>query len=523
MKDKVYLFDSTLRDGSQAQGISFSVNDKLKIVKKLDEIKVDYIEAGNPASNPKDMEFFEKIKDLKLNHSKLCAFGSTRRPNTLVTEDSGLQDLLKADTEAVAIFGKSWDFHVTDIIKTSLEENLAMVEESIAYLKEHGKEVTFDAEHFFDGYKENKAYAIQVITRANEAGADWIALCDTNGGSLPLEVQEIVNYLTKECGFKNLGIHCHNDGGLAVANSIVAVECGVRQVQGTFNGIGERCGNANLSTIAANLQLKMGYEVLPREEVQKLMSTSRYLSEVSNLNPDDREPYVGAYAFAHKGGMHIDAIKKNTKSFEHISPESVGNERKILMSEVAGRSTIMAMVQKVNPNIQKNSKETKAIIEKLKTLEHEGYQFEGAESSFEILVRKELGMYTPSFKLLEYKVITDQPSVTENSALATIKLEVNGVEEVTAAAGNGPVNALDNALRKALSVFYEPIARMYLKDYKVRVISGDKATSAKVRVIIESTDGKSTWSTVGVSHDIIEASWEALVDSVDYLIVKEAN
>ncbi|MCT4663381.1 MAG: citramalate synthase [Tissierellales bacterium] len=523
MKEKVYLFDSTLRDGSQAQGISFSVNDKLKIVRKLDEIKVDYIEAGNPASNPKDMEFFEKIKDLKLNHSKLCAFGSTRRPNTLVTEDSGLQDLLKADTEAVAIFGKSWDFHVTDIIRTSLEENLAMVEESIAYLKKHGKEVTFDAEHFFDGYKENKAYAIQVITRANEAGADWIALCDTNGGTLPSEIQEIVNYLTKECGFKNLGIHCHNDGGLAVANSIVAVECGVRQVQGTFNGIGERCGNANLSTIAGNLQLKMGYEVLPREEVQNLMATSRYLSEVSNLNPDDREPYVGAYAFAHKGGMHIDAVKKNTKSFEHISPESVGNERKILMSEVAGRSTIMAMVQKVNPNIQKNSKETKSIIEKLKSLEHEGYQFEGAESSFEILVRKELGMYTPSFKLLEYKVITDQPSVTENSALATIKLEVNGVEEVTAAAGNGPVNALDNALRKALSVFYEPIARMYLKDYKVRVISGDKATSAKVRVIIESTDGKSTWNTVGVSHDIIEASWEALVDSVDYLIVKEAN
>lgn len=523
MKEKVYLFDSTLRDGSQAQGISFSVNDKLKIVRKLDEIKVDYIEAGNPASNPKDMEFFEKIKDLKLNHSKLCAFGSTRRPNTLVTEDSGLQDLLKADTEAVAIFGKSWDFHVTDIIRTSLEENLAMVEESIAYLRKHGKEVTFDAEHFFDGYKENKAYAIQVITRANEAGADWIALCDTNGGTLPSEIQEIVNYLTKECGFKNLGIHCHNDGGLAVANSIVAVECGVRQVQGTFNGIGERCGNANLSTIAGNLQLKMGYEVLPREEVQNLMATSRYLSEVSNLNPDDREPYVGAYAFAHKGGMHIDAVKKNTKSFEHISPESVGNERKILMSEVAGRSTIMAMVQKVNPNIQKNSKETKSIIEKLKSLEHEGYQFEGAESSFEILVRKELGMYTPSFKLLEYKVITDQPSVTENSALATIKLEVNGVEEVTAAAGNGPVNALDNALRKALSVFYEPISRMYLKDYKVRVISGDKATSAKVRVIIESTDGKSTWNTVGVSHDIIEASWEALVDSVDYLIVKEAN
>jgi 2-isopropylmalate synthase len=520
MKNKVFIFDSTLRDGSQAQGISFSVNDKMKIVKKLDEIGVDYIEAGNPASNPKDMEFFQKVKELKIENSKLCAFGSTRRPNVEAKDDSGLKSLLQAETDVVAMFGKSWDFHVTDIIRTTLEENLAMVADSIKYLKSLGKEVIFDAEHFFDGYKNNKEYAVQVITGARDAGADFIVLCDTNGGTITSEVQEIIRYLVDECGFTNLGIHCHNDGGLAVANSIMAVEAGVIHVQGTFNGIGERCGNANLSTIIANLRLKMNYEVLTEENLEYLMETSRYLSEVSNVIPDDREAYVGAYAFAHKGGMHVDAVKKDTKSFEHISPEVVGNERKILMSEVSGRSTIISMVNKVNPDIKKNSQETKNIIDKLKKLEHEGYQFEGAESSFEVLVRKELGLFKPSFELIEYKVIIDNPSTTENSALATIKLKVNGVMEVTAEAGNGPVNALDKALRKALSVFYKPISSMYLKDYKVRVISGDKATSAKVRVIIDSTDGVSTWSTVGVSHDIIEASWEALVDSVEYLLIK---
>ncbi|MFD3157241.1 citramalate synthase [Haloimpatiens sp. FM7330] len=521
MKNKVYIYDSTLRDGAQAQGISFSVKDKIKIAQKLDEMGVDYIEAGNPSSNSKDMEFFKKVKELNFENSKLCAFGSTRRPNIKVEDDTALKELLKAEVNTVAIFGKTWDFHVTDIIKTTLKENLAMVRESIEYLKSLNKEVIFDAEHFFDGYKSNKEYAILVITEAKDAGADSIVLCDTNGGTIPSEIHEIVSYLVKELKFENLGIHCHNDGGLAVANSLMAVQCGVNQVQGTFNGIGERCGNTNLTTVIANLEFKMNYKTVLEEKLENLTAVSRYISEVSNIIPDDREPYVGAYAFAHKGGMHIDAVKKDSKSFEHLPPETVGNERKILMSEVSGRSTIMPIINKINLNIEKDSQETKRIINKLKKLEHEGYQFEGAESSFELLVRKELGIFKPSFQLIEYKVITDKPSNTCHSALATIKLMVNGVMEVTAEAGNGPVNALDKALRKALSVFYKPISKMYLSDYKVRVISGDKATSAKVRVIIESTDGVSTWNTVGVSHDIIEASWEALVDSVEYLLTNK--
>jgi 2-isopropylmalate synthase len=516
LSEKVFIFDSTLRDGSQAQGISFSVNDKIKIAQKLDELGIDYIEAGNPGSNPKDSEFFVKSRELRLTHSKLCAFGSTRRPHIKPEEDTSVKALVESGAQAVAIFGKTWDFHVTDIIKTTLSENLLMIKETIEYLKSLGKEVIFDAEHFFDGYKANKKYALKVITAAKDAGADWIALCDTNGGTLPSEILNIIDYLVKECGFTNLGIHCHNDAGTAVANSLTAVECGVRHVQGTFTGLGERCGNANLSTIIADLNLKMGYEAIKNANLEKLTSAYLYINEISNIIPNDREPYVGSCAFAHKGGMHIDAVKKNPVSFEHLPPETVGNERRVLMSEVSGRSTIMSIIKKVNPDVDKNSDATKNIIKKLKELEYEGYQFEGAESSFELLVKKELGMFTPSFELVEYKVIIDEPSATKNSALVVMKIMVNGVLEVTAAEGKGPVNALDNALRKALSVFYKSISDMYLADYKVRVISGDVATSAKVRVIIESTDGNSTWYTVGVSHDIIEASWKALVDSVEY-------
>lgn len=521
--NKVYLFDSLLRDGSQAQGISFSVEDKFKIVKTLDDFGIDYIEAGNPQSNPKDMEFFKKAKDIKLKYSKLCAFGSTRKPNLEAQVDVGLQALVEAETEAVAIFGKSWDFHVTDIINTTLEENLNMVRDSILFLKEMKKEVIFDAEHFFDGYKSNREYALKVIQAAIDAGADFIALCDTNGGSLPWEVEEIVSVLVNQYGFNNLGIHCHNDSAAAVANSLSAVRAGVKQVQGTFNGVGERCGNANLSSIIANLSVKMGYETVKNENLKRLTHVSRYINEICNIVPDEREPYVGVCAYAHKGGMHIDAIKKNPKSFEHIKPDLVGNERKILMSEVSGRSTIISIIKRIKPKLSKNSDETKLILNKLKQLEYEGYQFEGAESSFELLVRKELGLFKPSFKLIEYKTIIDKPSTTDHSALATIKLMVNGVMEVTAESGNGPVNALDKALRKALSVFYKCISNMYLTDYKVRVISGNKATSAKVRVIIESTDGISTWNTVGVSHDIIEASWIALVDSVEYMLIKNSE
>lgn len=519
MKEKVYIFDSTLRDGAQAQGISFSITDKLKIVKKLDEIAIDYIEAGNPFSNPKDMEFFKKAKELNLKHSKISAFGSTRKPNTKASEDEGLNTLISSGADVLTIFGKSWDFHVVDIIKTSLEENISMIKESIEYLKSFDKEVVFDAEHFFDGYKNNPEYAVEVINAAKMAGADWIVLCDTNGGTLPLEVEEIIRHLTQDFGFSNIGIHCHNDAGCAVANSVVAVSSGARHIQGTFTGLGERSGNANLSTIIANLNLKTEFEAIPDENTEKILEVYRYLIEVSNMIPNEREPYVGSCAFAHKGGMHIDAVLKNPTSFEHTSPESVGNERHILMSEVSGRSTLMSMINKVNPDLTKNSKESDLILKRLKELEHDGYQFEGAESSFELLVRKELGMFKPSFELVEYKVDTINPSNTDHSATAITKIKVNGEYEITAAEGLGPVNALDKALRKALSIFYPSISNMYLSDYKVRVISGNKATSAKVRVTIESTDGVETWNTVGVSYDIIEASWKALVDSVEYRLI----
>lgn len=359
-----------------------------------------------------------------------------------------------------------------------------------------------------------------MLYAAKMAGAKWIVLCDTNGGTLPNEIQDISKYLVNDLEFENLGIHCHNDCGMAVANSVVAVQSGIRQVQGTFTGFGERCGNANLSTIIANLQLKLDYKALPDEKLECLMSAYNYICEVSNIIPDEREAYVGKCAFAHKGGMHIDAVKKNPKSFEHISPYKVGNERKILMSEVAGRGTILSAIKKLNPNLDKNSEETKTIMKKLKELEYEGYQFEGAEGSFELLVRKELGKFKPSFELVEYKVIIDKPSNTDHSAAAMVKIKVNGVLEITAADGKGPVNALDKALRKALEVFYKDLSNVYLLDYKVRVISGNKATSAKVRVLIESTDGVSTWTTVGVSYDIIEASWIALVDSVEYKLIK---
>lgn len=516
MDNKVYIFDSTLRDGSQAQGISFSVIDKIKIAKRLDNLGIDYIEAGNPSSNPKDREFFSQIRNVKFEKSKLCAFGSTRKPNIKAEEDKNLKELIESGVNTVCIFGKAWDFHVVDIIKTTLEENLNMIRESIEYLVSLHKEVIFDAEHFFDGYKANKEYAIRVLNTARDAGARWLVLCDTNGGTLTFEIQSISKYLTEELGFDNLGIHCHNDCGMAVANSVAAVQVGVRHVQGTFTGFGERCGNANLSTIIPNLQLKLNFSAIPEGNMEYLTSAYNYICEVSNVIPDDREAYVGNCAFAHKGGMHIDAVNKNSSSFEHISPAVVGNERKILMSEVAGRGTILSAIRKVNSSLEKNSEATKNIMKKLKELEYEGYQFDGAEGSFELFVRRELGVFKPSFELVEYKVIIDKPSTTERSASAVVKIMVNGVLEVTAADGKGPVNALDKALRKALEVFYKDISNVYLTDYKVRVISGNKATSAKVRVMIESTDGNSTWTTVGVSHDIIEASWLALVDSVEY-------
>lgn len=510
-----------MRDGAQAEGISFTVGDKLKIAKKLDEFGVDYIEAGNPGSNPKDVEFFEKVKEIEFTHAKLVAFGSTRRAGIPPEDDVNLAALLRSGTAVVAIFGKSWDFHVTDVIRTTLDENLNMIYDSIAYMKQNGKEVVFDAEHFFDGYKANPDYALKTLEIAAQAGADWLVLCDTNGGSFPSEIAEIVKVVVGKFSSIPIGIHCHNDSGMAVANSIMAVEQGAVQVQGTFNGYGERCGNANLCTIIPNLQLKRNYYCVPPHSIAGLVNVSRYISEMANMAPNERDPYVGNCAFAHKGGMHVDAILKNPASFEHVPPESVGNERRILMSEVAGRSAILGKIQKVAPWVTKSSPEVQRLIDELKRLEHEGYQFEGAESSFELLVRRALGKDHKFFEVKDFRVLCEEPWQGDYSASAIIKVKVDGIEEVTAAEGDGPVNALDKALRKALEVFYPQLKKMRLTDYKVRVLDTSKATAAKVRVHIESTDGEKVWGTVGVSTNIIEASWNALVDSIEYFLYNE--
>ena len=521
MAKKIAIFDSTLRDGAQAEEISYSVKDKWKIVTALDKLGVSYIEAGNPGSNPKDLEFFHLVKENQLKFAKLTAFGSTRRSGIQVEEDANIQSLLSADTAVVSIVGKSWDFHVKEVIKTSLEENLEMIRETCAFLKKKGKEVIFDAEHFFDGFKSDPQYAFDTLQAAEEGGADCLVLCETNGGAFPLDVYEISKKAAKQFSTP-LGIHCHNDGGMAVANSIMAVEAGATQVQGTFIGLGERCGNANLSTIIPNLQVKKGYECIPEDQMAQLTQTARHLAEVSNVALNTRLPYVGKSAFAHKGGMHVDGVIKVPSSFEHTKPEKVGNERRFLMSELSGRSTILDKIQRISPELKKNSKETQMIIDHLKELEHKGYHFEAAECSFELMVRKYLGKYKPFFQLENFTVIEEQP--TENSDIsssAIIKVNVDGKQEMTAAEGDGPVNALDKALRKALEVFYPELKEMHLTDYKVRVLNPEEATAAKVRVLIETTDGKDIWTTVGVSTDIIEASCIALVDSIEYKLLKD--
>jgi len=517
---KILIYDSTLRDGAQAQGISFSVEDKLKIVSKLDKLGINYIEAGNPGSNPKDIEFFERIKKIQLKTAKLAAFGSTRRAGINAKDDANIQSLLKAETPVVTIFGKSWDFHVLEVLRTTLDENINMIKDTIKFFKEQGKEVIFDAEHFFDGYRVNPEYAIKTLKAAAESGAEGIVLCDTNGGNFPDRIVEVTKLVKDLMGGIDIGIHCHNDTGMADANSIMAIKAGAVQVQGTINGFGERCGNANLITIIPNLQLKMGYQCIPEENIEKITTTARFINEIANIIHNERAPYVGNCAFAHKGGMHIDAVMKNTASFEHINPCIIGNERRVLMSEVSGRSTIISAIKEVDPEISKDSPEAKRIIDKLKQLEHEGYQFEGAESSFELVIRKELGKYINFFELEDFKVIITDPDKENLSASAMIKIKVGDLDEITAAEGDGPVNALDKALRKALEVFYPELSKMRLTDFKVRVLDSESATAAKVRVWIESTDGENSWSTVGVSTNVINASWKALVDSVQYMLTK---
>ncbi|AWK50514.1 citramalate synthase [Clostridium beijerinckii] len=517
----VKIFDSTLRDGAQGQGISFSLEDKIKIVKALDEMQIDYIEAGNPGSNPKDMEFFKRLKDVRLKTAKIVAFGSTRKPNVNVEDDKNLKDLLLSGSDTIVIFGKAWDFQVTDIIKTSLDENIEMIKDTIKYLCKKGKEVIFDAEHFYDGYKANKDYAMSTLKAAEQAGAQVVILCDTNGGTLPQEIHDITKTVKDQIDIE-LGIHSHDDMGMAVANSIMAVEAGAKQIQGTFIGIGERCGNANLSAIIPILKLKLGFEVLSNSELVNLTKSARYIAEICNITLTDQTPFVGSSSFAHKGGMHIDAVTKAPKSYEHVNPELVGNKRRFLVSEVSGKSTILQEIKKIFPNVSKDDNSVQKITDRLKELEYEGYQFEGAEGTVELVIRKIIGKYKPFFKLNHFKIIGEQPYGTENfTSTAVINITVDGRNEMTAAEGEGPVNALDKAIRKALEVFYPEIKQARLVDYKVRVLDSESATEAKVRVLIESTDGIENWSTVGVSRDVIQASWIALVDSIEYKLIKD--
>lgn len=522
----VEIFDSTLRDGAQGEGISFSVQDKLNIVKTLDELGVSYIEAGNPGSNPKDLEFFQEVKKLQLQNAKLVAFGATRRKDISVESDVNLQSLLVAETSHVAIFGKSWDFQVREILKASLEENLSMIYDTVAFLTKNNRKVIYDAEHFFDGYKANPEYALMSLKSAVKGGAICLSLCDTNGGTMPSQIKEIVEKVVKEFTPEGvtIGIHTHNDTGMAVANSVIAVEAGAAHVQGTFIGIGERTGNANLSTIIPNLELKLGYKCLPEGNIRLLTPYARRIAEIANVTLEETMPYVGQTAFAHKAGMHIDAVTKNTTAYEHVSPELVGNERVFLMSEVAGRSMIIEKIKKFDKTITKDSPVAAAIIQQVKELEHEGYQFEGADGSFELLVRKAIGKYQPFFKLHYYKILGEQPPLDKSlCSFAQLKIEVDGKEEITAGEGDGPVHALDVALRKALEHFFPAVADIRLTDYKVRVLDSKSATAARVRVLIESTDGVDQWATVGVSPDVMAASWQALVDSFEYKLIKDVE
>ena len=514
----VELYDTTLRDGAQTEGISYSVQDKLRITEKLNALGVHYIEGGWPGSNPKDAEFFRRARRLRLGTSTLTAFGSTRRASS-AAKDPNLLALLKAETRVITIFGKSWDLHVRDVLKLTPEQNLKVIHDSVAFLKRHGRTVIYDAEHYFDGYKENASYALKTLKAALEAGADAVVFCDTNGGSLPSEITQIIH--ASKTGLRvPLGIHAHNDSELAVANSLAAVQAGCQQLQATINGYGERCGNANMVSIIANLKLKMGINCLPDAKLKELTETSRYVAEVSNMAQHANQPFVGAAAFAHKGGVHVNAVMKNPRTYEHIEPSLVGNERKILVSELSGRSSLVFKAKDLALDLSKDTPQAKRLLKLLQQLEHQGYHFEAAEGSLELLLKRQLKQLKPFFTLEGFRVIMEKRDRRLMSE-ATIKLHVNGVPEQTAAEGDGPVNALDNAIRKALRQFYPTLSQMHLTDFKVRVLDEKAGTAAKVRVLIQSQDEHDSWGTVGVSENIIEASWQALVDSIEYKLLKD--
>jgi 2-isopropylmalate synthase len=520
MNKKIKIYDTTLRDGAQSPRISFSLEDKLILARKLDEMGMTYIEGGWPVKgmNSLDSDFFKCIKKLKLKNSKIAAFGSTRRARSKVKDDLILNSLLDAQTEVITIFGKAWALHAEKVLKVSLEENLTIISESVAYLKDRKKEVIFDAEHFFDGYKDNPEYAIKCLKAAEASGADCICLCDTNGGTLTSEINEITNVVFEKVKTE-LGIHTHNDSDLAVANALAAVENGFTHVQGTMNGYGERSGNMNIVSVIPALTLKMGYDTIPLKQINKLTESSHFFYETANVTPLDSQPYTGKSAFTHKAGVHADAMMKDERAYEHMKPELVGNIRQIPMTNQAGISSLLYKATQLGLKLEKDDPRTKEFLSKIKNMEHDGYEFEGADASLSLFMKKSFSAYRKFFELKGLRVIDEDKSGTLFSE-ATIKIEVNGKIEHTAADGDGPVNALDNALRKALLKFYPQIKDMHLIDYKVRVIEGVKGTSAKVRVLIQSSDKTDAWTTVGVSENIIEASWLALVDSVEYKLHK---
>jgi 2-isopropylmalate synthase len=520
MKD-VLLYDTTLRDGCQAEDVSFTLEDKLRIAEKLDEMGIDYIEGGYPGSNPRDADFFQRVKKRKLKNAKVAAFGTTRKFGAKPSQDINLKVLLGAETPVVTLVGKTWDLHVRDDLRISQKANLELIADSIAFMKKRVDEVIFDAEHFFDGFRANPEYALECLKAAQDGGADWIVLCETNGGRLPGEVRDALNHVNQVIKTP-LGIHCHNDGELAVANTLTGVEMGATQVQGTINGFGERCGNVNLISVIANLQLKMGKKCVAPAQLKKLRDVSQLFYELANIQPNKRQAYVGDSAFAHKGGLHVSGVLKNRETYEHIDPELVGNRQRVLVSDLSGRSNVVYKGKEYGIDMNDQNEAVRDILKRTKELEGQGYEFQAAEASFELLIQEALGKKRKNFNLIGFRVIDEKRNEGEGAiSEATIMVQVDGEMEHAAAMGNGPVNALDQALRRALTKFYPSLKQVELLDYKVRVLASGEGTAAMVRVLIESGDGKDKWGTVGVSHNVIEASWLALADSIDYKLYKD--
>ncbi len=526
MTNRLWIYDTTLRDGAQCEGLSLSLEDKLRIARQLDSLGIPFIEGGWPGANPKDVQFFWRLKEQPLTQAEVVAFCSTRRPGITAANDEMLQAILSAGTHWVTLFGKSWDLHVIEGLKTTLNENLAMIQDTIEYLRSQGRRVIYDAEHWFDGYKHNRDYAIKTLEAALNAGAEWLVLCDTNGGTLPHEVSQVVRDVLEVLGTHRevpvqLGIHTHNDSGVAVANALAAVQEGVTMVQGTINGYGERCGNANLCSLIPNFQIKLGYDCIQDQQLIKLTQVSRSVSEIVNLAPDDHAPFVGLSAFAHKGGIHVSAVEKNPLTYEHLEPRKVGNSRRIVISDQAGLSNVLAKARTFGIELDRKNPACRQILEKLKNLESQGYQFEAAEASFELLMREALGKRKRLFEIKGFQVHCDKGKEETVNSLATVKVTVNGQDILECAEGNGPVSALDLALRKALQNFYPAISDFHLTDYKVRILDGGAGTSAKTRVLVEFSNGQDRWTTVGVSGNILDASYLAVVEGLEYGLLLE--